>query len=62
MRPRFSEIFAELSCLDDSLLWWSPQDEMVSARCTELGAPLEEGQNLYLDLQIVYKMEDIMSP
>ena len=56
-RPRFSEICDYLSADDETLLYWSHEDRIVSPSVTHLGAPLSEARNLYPDLQFSYGNE-----
>ncbi len=53
-RPRFSEVCTFLNSTDEVLLNWSNADKAIGARVMEIGAPLSEGNNLYLDLQYMY--------
>ncbi len=53
-RPRFSEVSTFLNSTDEVLLNWSNADKAISPRVTEIGAPLSEGVNLYLDLQYIH--------
>lgn len=54
-RPSFLEISTFLSVEDDVLLSWSNEDLEVSNAAHLLGSSLEEGKNLYLNLQNAYK-------
>ena len=40
---------------EDSLLQWSPSDTLPGKQAHLLGAPLVEGNNLYIDLQRTYQ-------
>ena len=53
-RPRFSDICDYLSSADETLLYWSHEDSIVSPSVTHLGAPLSEARNLYPDLQFCH--------
>ena len=53
-RPPFSEIGLYLSKSNDHLLQWVEEEDMMSSRAGELGAPLSEAESLYKDLQSVY--------
>ena len=53
-RPAFREISDNLSSDESALLAWIEEDQHVSPQAAVLGAPLEEGMNLYLDLQNTY--------
>jgi serine/threonine protein kinase len=54
-RPPFSAIVQYLQQPDEQLLAWSEEDQIVSSQVTVLGAPLEEGKNLYPGLQNAYQ-------
>ena len=53
-RPRFSDICDYLSSPDETLLYWSHEDRIVSPSVIHLGAPLSEARNLYPDLQFCH--------
>ena len=53
-RPAFREISDSLSSDESALLAWKEEDQQVSPEAAVLGAPLEEGMNLYPDLQNTY--------
>ncbi|CAI8017965.1 Ephrin type-A receptor 8 (Fragment) [Geodia barretti] len=58
-RPTFPEIQVELQRPDFKLLTWTAED--VAAYTEEartLGAPLEVGNELYIDIQKTYTIED----
>jgi len=50
-RPTFSELREALSQSEAELLAWSEKDKKVHQQATVLGAPLESGKDLYLELQ-----------
>ena len=53
-RPSFAEIGHYLSKSNDHLLQWVEDEDLMSSRARELGAPLSEAESLYKDLQSVY--------
>ena len=53
-RIAFSKICTYLKESESSLLAWSSEDAAVSSRVRELGAPLSEARQLYVDLQYTY--------
>ena len=53
-RPTFSELHAALSQPETELLGWSERDKKVHPQAAVLGAPLESGKDLYLELQEMY--------
>ena len=55
-RCSMQELFNALSSShQETLLSWNEEDRSVSPQADVLGAPLEEGENLYRDLQMSYK-------
>lgn len=55
-RPSFSTICSRyLKQSSSSILYWAPEDEVLSPAVGVSGAPLEEAHKLYLDLQEKYK-------
>ena len=54
-RPGFADISNELSLPDSQLLKWSEEDKTTHAGADKLGAHLDSAQNLYTDLQFIYK-------
>jgi serine/threonine protein kinase len=54
-RPTFDCIRTYLDSPEDSLLQWSPGDTLPGKQAHVLGAPLIEGNNLYIDLQRTYQ-------
>ena len=54
-RPTFDCIQTYLDSPEDSLLQWSPGDLLPGKQAHVLGAPLVEGNNLYIDLQRTYQ-------
>ena len=56
-RPKFSEIFEYLSIHEDILLHWSDDDLAISDVAHLLGAPIDETEHLYIDLQNFHKMK-----
>ena len=55
-RPAFKEVSDNLLSDEAPLLVWKEEDQGVSAQAAVLGAPLEDGANLYLDLQHTYQV------
>jgi len=53
-RPTFSELHEALSQPEAELLGWSEEDKKVHPQAAVLGAPLESGKDLYLELQEMY--------
>ena len=54
-RPSFFEILLVLQRPDFQLLRWSPEDkEAYSEQARTLGGPLEDGKELYNEMQTVY--------
>ena len=54
-RPSFKDLFIGLSVGNqDVLLSWAEDDRTMSGQADVLGAPLEEGKDLYKDLQFLY--------
>ena len=54
-RPTFEDLTRELARHPEELLSWSAQDRAVSSKAAVLGASLEEGRQLYQELQAKYK-------
>jgi len=58
-RPTFSKLHEALSQPEAKLLGWSEKDKKVHPQAAVLGAPLECGKDLYLELQemhIIFKV------
>ena len=55
-RPAFKEVSDNFLSDEALLLVWKEEDQGVSAQAAVLGAPLEDGANLYLDLQHTYQV------
>ena len=56
LRPSFSAILKTISQPAYVLFHWFEEDKQAAgSQCDVLGAPLEAGHNLYLDLQNTYK-------
>jgi len=54
-RPQFGQISRLLAGNGNYLLGWSDEDKQVAGKDgMKLGAPLEFGNNLYLNLQQLY--------
>ena len=53
--PTFSDISANLSLPDTGLLKWSEEDKSTHPGADKLGADLLLAQDLYRDLQVLYK-------
>ena len=53
-RPTFATLVFKLSQPDCKVLYFLASDEGIHRQASVLGAPLEAGQNLYLDLQNMY--------
>ena len=58
-RPSFADISNELSLPDGELLKWSKEDKTTHAGADKLGADLLSAQNLYTDLQFIYRKPDL---
>ena len=54
-RPSFAEISTNLSLPDTELLKWSEEDKSTHLGADKLGADLLLAQDLYRDLQFIYK-------
>ena len=55
-RPTFSELLQVLSQGSETdLLRWSEEDMRVHPQAAVLGAPLEAGKDLYIELQNAYQ-------
>ena len=54
-RPSFADISTNLSLPDSELLKWSEADKSTQAGADKLGADLLLAQDLYKDLQVLYK-------
>ena len=57
-RPTFTELMQELSLPDTKLLKWSKEDKAVHPEASVLGAQLNYTEDLYLDLQERYIVEN----
>ena len=56
LRPTFAAILKTISQPPFVLFHWFEEDKQSAGpQCDVLGAPLESGHNLYLDLQNAYK-------
>ena len=54
-RPGFYEICSRLSLPEFKILKWSPEDRKAySEQARSIGAPLEEGENMFIELQKTY--------
>ena len=54
-RPTFCGVVIELQHPDFEILEWSDEDKaLYSEKAMTLGAPIEEGANLFKDLQCTY--------
>ena len=53
-RPSFVILVSKLSQPDYKVLYFLASDKGIHRQASVLGAPLEAGQNLYLDLQNMY--------
>ena len=54
-RPSFCAIIIELQHPDFEILKWSDEDKaLYSEKAMTLGSPIEEGNNLFKDLQYTY--------
>ena len=54
-RPSFADISTNLSLPDSELLKWSEVDKSTHPGADKLGADLLLAQDLYKDLQVLYK-------
>ena len=54
-RPTFSDVSNNLSLPDTELLKWSEEDKSTHPGADKLGADLLLAQDLYGDLQVIYK-------
>ena len=54
-RPRFTKLMTAFLSNPSLLLKWTEKDLSVSPQASMLGAPLEEGRDLYQNLQLKYK-------
>lgn len=55
-RPQFGQIAEVLAGDSECLLGWSDEDKQIGGKnAMKLGAPLENGNNLYYDLQMQYR-------
>ena len=60
-RPSFCAIIIALQHPDREILKWSEKDKAVSSkRAMTLGAPIEEGANLFKDLQHTYMQKPVV--
>jgi hypothetical protein len=57
-RPDFVAISNQLGPADSELLSWTEADKAVHPQADKLGADLVHAQELYKDLQELYKNED----
>ena len=56
-RPSFDELFELLNRTDSDILSWSAADkDQCTHLATQIGAPLSEGANLFMDLQKTYQV------
>ena len=56
LRPLFGQVAEVLASDSECLLGWSDEDkQMGGENAMKLGAPLENGNNLYYDLQMQYR-------
>ena len=56
-RPTFDDLFELLNQSDSDVLSWSETDRtLCTQQAMQIGAPVEEGANLYLDLQKTYQI------
>ena len=53
-RPDFAELVQVLSSPVTDLLSWFEEDTKIHPQAMVLGAPLEAGKDLYLELQKIY--------
>ena len=54
-RPGFYEICSMLSLPESKILKWSPEDsETYNEQARTIGAPLEEGENMFIQLHESY--------
>ena len=53
-RPTFTQLLEALHYSEVRLLSWSEKDLSIHPQAAMLGAPLEAGENLYTELQIIY--------
>jgi hypothetical protein len=56
-RPGFADITQHLDLPDDQLLNWTEEDKSTHPGADKLGANLLSTQDLYKDLQMVYKQD-----
>ena len=54
-RPKFTKLMTAFLSNPSLLLKWTAKDLSVSLQASMLGAPLEEGRDLYQNLQFEYK-------
>ena len=54
-RPTFADVSTNLSLPDTELLKWSEEDKSTHPGADKLGADLLLAQDLYRDLQVLYK-------
>ena len=54
-RPKFTKLMTAFLSNPSLLLKWTAKDLSVSPQASMLGAPLEEGRDLYQNLQFKYK-------
>ena len=54
-RPTFTDMVVLLQRPDFQLLWWSEEDKMAySEKARTLGGPVEDGEEMYTELQKTY--------
>ena len=53
-RLTFDMVYSELGSNPNSILKWESRNNHHTPLCSVLGAPLEHGQELYKDLQLIY--------
>ena len=59
LRPNFSTLLRTISQPSYVLFHWIEEDKQAAGpQCDVLGAPLECGHNLYLDLQNMYRINN----
>jgi hypothetical protein len=56
-RPGFADITQHLHLPDDQLLKWTEEDKSTHPGADKLGANLLCAQDLYKDLQVIYKQD-----
>lgn len=54
-RPTFTDMVVLLQRPDFQLLWWSEEDKVsYSEKARTLGGPVEDGEEMYMELQKTY--------